>query len=343
MPEKAPPILVVDLGEYGGSFEFRSLDDIETGIGEEERRWSWIQDARPAGVGDSEILERQTDILHEVKEILLKARQANDDTQRQPHLDSIKEKLENHYNKERKGLNSNAPQAKLFFTDKWELRRDDPEVAFFALAYFLNHVPHSYLASPKCVIGMFKAFSFGRGMSWTEFKKPVEDFLKGAEERIKVFDEKIALEAPVRYWEKRKDHHESMSRVFARVAGEWVALGFSGLGFLAWKGLETDKTLSEMPFLHIFWVVAAASIFVWVGRVLVRLLLSHKHLEIDADERRVMILTYLAMLREGRAPTEDDRKLILASIFRPSATGIVKDDAMPFNLEMMQRLMASGK
>lgn len=106
-----------------------------------------------------------------------------------------------------------------------------------------------------------------------------------------------------------------------------------------------DKKWPDTPLGHIILAVAGISLFVWAGRVLVRLLLSHKHLEIDAKERAVMVETYLAMLKvkEGRGLTDDDRRLILASIFRPSATGIVKDDAMPFNLEMMQRLIASGK
>ncbi|MBI4388704.1 MAG: hypothetical protein HY580_00870 [Nitrospinae bacterium] len=346
MPEKPPPILEINLDEYGGTHPFSTLDDFERGINNEERRWSWIQKVGTLGVDTAEIWKRQTGILDEVRGLIQQARQSKDDAEKQTHLDLIKEKLETHY-KTRKGLNSNAPQAKLFFTDKWELRLEDREVAFFALAYFLDHVLPSYLASPKCVKGMLEAISLGHGMTWTEFKKPVDDLLIDARKEISTledtYDKKLALQAPVKYWGERNKHHKSMSKAFTCFAGAWGVLGFVGLGFLAWKGLGTNKPLPEMPFLHLFLVVAATSIFVWAGRVLVRLLLSHKHLEIDAQERRVMILTYLAMLKEGRAPTDDDRKLILASIFRPSVTGIVKDDAMPFNLEMMQKLIASGK
>lgn len=77
MPEKTPPVLEADLGEYGGPFEFDSLDQIEKGINEEKRRWSWIQDARPAGVGDSKIWECQADILYEVRETIRRARQVH--------------------------------------------------------------------------------------------------------------------------------------------------------------------------------------------------------------------------------------------------------------------------
>ncbi|HBZ36947.1 MAG TPA: hypothetical protein DEO59_00225 [Balneola sp.] len=58
-------------------------------------------------------------------------------------------------------------------------------------------------------------------------------------------------------------------------------------------------------------------------------MLSNIHLRTDADERRVMILTYLSLLRRENAITEEDRKVILQTLFRPSATGIIKDDNLP--------------
>ncbi|MCP4539940.1 MAG: hypothetical protein GY832_22600 [Chloroflexi bacterium] len=76
-------------------------------------------------------------------------------------------------------------------------------------------------------------------------------------------------------------------------------------------------------------VAIIATIGVWAIRVLVRLLMSNIHLHDDAAERRTMLLTYLALLREGELPEGDVRQLILQALFRPSSTGIVKDDAAP--------------
>jgi hypothetical protein len=41
-----------------------------------------------------------------------------------------------------------------------------------------------------------------------------------------------------------------------------------------------------------------------------------------------MILTYLALIREGKEIAPDDKNLILQHIFR-SSDGLVKDDAAP--------------
>ena len=77
-------------------------------------------------------------------------------------------------------------------------------------------------------------------------------------------------------------------------------------------------------------VVAVSTFFgVWICRVLVKIFLTHIHLGNDAKERVTMIQTYLALLREGSGPNEEQRELILQTLFRPSPTGLVKDDLTP--------------
>ncbi|WP_425487836.1 DUF6161 domain-containing protein [Microvirga lupini] len=49
---------------------------------------------------------------------------------------------------------------------------------------------------------------------------------------------------------------------------------------------------------------------------------------IDAEERATMVKTYLA-LTEKHAADEKDRALVLASLFRPTTDGIVRDDGAP--------------
>jgi hypothetical protein len=61
---------------------------------------------------------------------------------------------------------------------------------------------------------------------------------------------------------------------------------------------------------------------------MVRLFLSEHHLAINAEERATMALTYLALTADEKAD-EKERALVLASLFRPTADGIVKDDAAP--------------
>ena len=69
-----------------------------------------------------------------------------------------------------------------------------------------------------------------------------------------------------------------------------------------------------------------------------RLFLSNVHLHTDAKERVTMVQTYLALLRRGKI-TKDDERLILQTLFRPTSTGIMKDDGVPLTaLEAISKL-----
>lgn len=149
----------------------------------------------------------------------------------------------------------------------------------------------------------------------------------------KIFHEKIALKAPVKYWGNRKKFHNLRVIIYASLSLIWGIGGIGILWWLAqhWLGNDTTwaKIHSNIPLWHFPIAIMALSVFVWMERILVRLFISNAHLKTDAGERIVMIQTYLSLLEEGKVLAEDDRKLILSTIFRPNKTGIVQDDGMP--------------
>jgi hypothetical protein len=102
-----------------------------------------------------------------------------------------------------------------------------------------------------------------------------------------------------------------------------------GLGAYIFFYIHTAAA-NQIPWREILGFFVLSSLTIWVVRILVRLLLSAIH----AAEREVMAMTYMALVRgDNETPTkyldEKDRALVLAPLFRPSATGIVNDDAAP--------------
>lgn len=65
---------------------------------------------------------------------------------------------------------------------------------------------------------------------------------------------------------------------------------------------------------------------IWLIRIATKITLSNYHLSIDANERVIMIRTYLALIKEGSGYDESDKKVILDNIFRPTNFGIIKDE-----------------
>jgi hypothetical protein len=87
-----------------------------------------------------------------------------------------------------------------------------------------------------------------------------------------------------------------------------------------------DLEDSNLPW-YLLMIFATSSIF-WIIRITVKIALSNLHLSEDAYERVVMIYTYLSFIENGQLQNlQEDKKLILSSLFRPSNIGIIQDES----------------
>lgn len=162
-----------------------------------------------------------------------------------------------------------------------------------------------------------------------DFEKLVKEHKQEMENLRKTFREEIALRAPAEYWETKRKGHVVMA---------WVTgvLSFAGIGgaaaLLGWfiHDLLINTPPNSAPESWRVAVLVLISLFtVWGVRLLVRMFLSHLHLNTDAAERVVMVRTYLSLLEGDRLASKEDRQLILQALFRPASDGIVKDEGLP--------------
>ena len=73
------------------------------------------------------------------------------------------------------------------------------------------------------------------------------------------------------------------------------------------------------------------SMLMWVARLQYRIPLSERHLALDASEKKAFAETYLGM-KEGKDVSGDSEAIVLASIFRPTQDGIIRDDETGMDL-----------
>lgn len=165
--------------------------------------------------------------------------------------------------------------------------------------------------------------------SQKQHEEAVAGHLADMENLRKTYSEAMTLRAPVEYWNARKTHHTSRSKTtgalaFGSMAGLAIGLGFIGHWVL--NNLTADGKPET-------WRVAIIGLVgvlgVWAVRLMVRLFLSNAHLATDAAERVTMVKTYLSLMEADKLPTDDDKKLILAALFRPASDGMVKDEGLP--------------
>lgn len=148
------------------------------------------------------------------------------------------------------------------------------------------------------------------------------------------YKELMSLKAPVDYWREKSATHKKEAEKYRGLMlhwGKYVVGAVLGsllvIAALSFAFAQADKPAPAYLILVTIGVVITTMAF-WVARLVIRLYLSEHHLSIDAEERAVMVMTYLALLEKGAA-SEAERALILAPLFRPSSDGIVKDDAAP--------------
>jgi hypothetical protein len=148
----------------------------------------------------------------------------------------------------------------------------------------------------------------------------------------KTYDEKLALQAPVRYWMTKRRFHSLARKKIGGVL-RWGGVGSAIFISLALWLLLGDATTTKPPeYWRIGFVVILLTVVFWSVRLGIKILLSHLHLEEDAAQRITMIQTYLSLMRRGQTTSAEDIKQILSALFRPTGDGLVKDEGMPTSL-----------
>ena len=168
-----------------------------------------------------------------------------------------------------------------------------------------------------------------------ERKQAFAKLLEESQERLtkieKWYSDELGLHSAVKYWGRKGLIHRWLA-VVAAVATASSAFVYFTMILPSQFSLVLEKLKVDANDRNWRIGVAAGLILlgVWLVRILVRLTLSQIHMATDAAHRRVVIHTYLALLKnESQAVTADDRSKVLDVVFRPVSDGVVRDDAMP--------------
>jgi hypothetical protein len=153
----------------------------------------------------------------------------------------------------------------------------------------------------------------------------------------------IELKQATSYWEEQADKYNSTYKAYFKIniviavvllISTFVLINYSGL-FI--QNLPLDKNsngtidslkvlVHSAPFFNYVLFILYTTIVIWIMKILVKIMLSNYHLKVDANERVIMLNTYLVLLEDGNGFEEKDRKVILDNIFRQTNHGIIKDE-----------------
>jgi hypothetical protein len=169
-----------------------------------------------------------------------------------------------------------------------------------------------------------------------------------------LFETQLRLRAPVSLWEKRETKHSDNSYwamwrfiaagvvaiIFGLAVpfffGDYIANSFSQLICTTPATEDTaaqgcERVFSAKGPVTITGLLLVMSMLMWVARLQYRIPLSERHLALDASEKKAFAETYLGM-KEGKDVSGDSEAIVLASIFRPTQDGIIRDDETGMDL-----------
>lgn len=145
----------------------------------------------------------------------------------------------------------------------------------------------------------------------------------------KTFNEEMALRAPAAYWTTKQGSHRKYAWITGVISFAGIGCAAAGLSWLIHEVLLQTAPGQNPQSWRVAFLVLVGVFSVWALRLVVRMFLSNLHLASDADERVVMVKTYLSLLEGKALESKEDRQLILQALFRPGSDGIVKDEGIP--------------
>ncbi|MGV6839315.1 MAG: DUF6161 domain-containing protein [Planktomarina sp.] len=179
-----------------------------------------------------------------------------------------------------------------------------------------------------------------QGIKDAGFRKKANDTLQTIKAE---FYEHMRFKAPVKLWENRATEHRQKAKTaqwtfiglaaaaiafclaFPYYAGDYIAATFVTQICSQADPADCTRAFSPKGPLTVSALLLLLSVLLWVIRLQYRLFLSERHLTLDAEEKKAFAETYLALRKDDQV-TSDSEAIVLASLFRPTQDGIIKDD-----------------
>jgi hypothetical protein len=169
--------------------------------------------------------------------------------------------------------------------------------------------------------------------NWKEsFHQETQTFVNEKEhelqELVNLYEEKLKLEAPAKYWEDASHEYQQKGKNWM-----WVTVGSTILfiAFLTFLLIYLPNSKNGINFASIKMTIVLTVIItagLYLINFFIRLSTSSFHLSRDANERHKLTYVYLALLKD-KSVEETDRTIILQSLFSRADTGLLKGDSSP--------------
>ena len=166
-----------------------------------------------------------------------------------------------------------------------------------------------------------------------EFRSSINIWKEEKEARLNDLEEtyknKLSLEAPEELWYNRSKEYRRLAKCWT---GVLIVAALSLVGSLTGLVMVIHDysldTFQEIPFISkSFILVSIISFFVYIIRVLIKIVMSNHHLATEYEQKAALTRFYQALTYAGTDIAQEERIIIIHSLFSKTETGLVKTDS----------------
>ena len=168
---------------------------------------------------------------------------------------------------------------------------------------------------------------------FTEFQKTLNEWQKEKQNKLSDLEQaykiKLSLEAPEELWNERAEGHEDKAKEWTKFLIFTVIALILALVVLIlvihYYSLNIFK--NELPFIsESFVLISAISFFIYIIRILIKIVLSNHHLATEYKQKAALTRFYQSLTKAGTDIDREERLIIINSLFSKVETGLVKTD-----------------
>lgn len=166
-----------------------------------------------------------------------------------------------------------------------------------------------------------------------EFRSLINIWQEEKEARLnnleETYKDKLSLEAPETLWYNRSKEYRRFAKCWTGVLVVFVVALVVALRELVIVIHEYSlDAVQEIPFISkSFILVSIISFFVYIIRVLIKIVMSNHHLATEYEQKAALTRFYQALTLAGTDIAQEERIIIIHSLFSKSETGLVKTDS----------------
>ena len=162
----------------------------------------------------------------------------------------------------------------------------------------------------------------------TEIKEWKTKELEEFKNLKKAYIAHLSLEAPERLWNQRSNDHKikTINWTIVLISVVLILIGFSTC-FIKNIHEYSIGIIREVPFLsESFILISVISFFIYIIRILVKIVMSHHHLYVEYEQKAAMTRFYQALIKADTKINEQEKIIIINALFSKVDSGLVKTD-----------------